>query len=248
MGAEKDTAKTAGIIVIGNEILSGKIHDSNSFFLVCELRALGVSVMRISVIPDDIDTIGREAVTFSEDYDLVFTSGGIGPTHDDVTMEGISKGFGVKLVNDPVLESRFRLRYGDATNEAIMKMTEVPEGAGIIDLGEKRFPIISFRNIFILPGIPQYLREKFALIKDRFRSASFYLRRIFLDAEESDIASVLNLVVEEKGDVTFGSYPVLDNPEYKIIVTAECKAEARLKEAVDELLRRLPEDKIVRIE
>ncbi len=248
MDREKDVSKTAGIIIIGNEILSGKVHDSNSFFLVCELRALGVSVMRISVIPDDIDTIGREAVAFAKDYDLVFTSGGIGPTHDDVTMEGIAKGFGVKLVTHPALESRFRLRYGDAANQAIMKMAEVPEGAGIIDLGDKRFPIISFRNIFILPGIPQYLREKFSLIKDRFRSTSFYLRRIFLDAEESDIAAALNLVVEEKEDVAFGSYPVLGNPEYKIIVTAECKAESKLKEAVEELLRRLPGDKIVRVE
>jgi FAD synthetase len=248
MGREEGASKTAGIIIIGNEILSGKIHESNSFFLVCELRALGVSVMRISVIPDDIDTIGGEAVAFSKNYDLVFTSGGIGPTHDDVTMEGISKGFDVKLVTHPVLESRFRLRYGNTANEAIMKMAEVPEGAAIIDLGEKRFPIISFRNIFILPGIPQYLREKFSLIKDRFRSASFYLRRIFLDAEESDIAADLNLIVEENGDVTFGSYPVLDNPEYRIIVTAECKAEAKLNDAVDKLVHRLPGNKIVRIE
>jgi FAD synthetase len=244
----QENVKTAGIIIIGNEILSGKVHDSNSFFLVSELRQLGVSVMRISVIPDDVDVIGREAVAFSKEYDYVFTSGGIGPTHDDVTMKGVAKGFGVTLINSAALEGTFRSRYGGTINEAILKMTEVPEGAGLIELGDKRFPVICFRNIFILPGIPEYLREKFTSIRERFRCASFYMKKIFLNAEESDIASALNAVVEESGEVTFGSYPVLDNPEYRIIVTAESRSEERLAEAMNKLVRRLPAEKIVRVE
>jgi len=118
--------KTAGIIIIGNEILSGKVQDSNSFFLASALRAIGVSVMRISVIPDDIELIGKEAFLFSETYDYVFTSGGVGPTHDDITMEGIAKGFNAKLICHPELEERFRRRYGNAANDAIMKMAMVP--------------------------------------------------------------------------------------------------------------------------
>jgi molybdenum cofactor synthesis domain-containing protein len=248
MESAQDNVKTAGIIIIGNEILSGKVHDSNSFFLVSELRSLGVSVMRISVIPDDADTIGREAVAFSKQYDYVFTSGGIGPTHDDVTMKGIARGFGVKLISDASLAGTFRRRYGSSVNEAMLKMAEVPEGAGLIELGEKRFPVICFRNIYILPGIPEYFREKFTSIRDRFRCAAFYLKRIFLNAEESDIAAALNTVVDECGAVAFGSYPVLDNPEYKIIITAESRSEERLTDAVDKLLRTLPAEKIVRVE
>ncbi len=248
MREAQDNTKTAGIIIIGNEILSGKVHDSNSFFLVAELRKLGVSVMRISVIPDDAETIGREAVAFSKEFDYVFTSGGIGPTHDDVTMKGIARGFGVRLISDESLEGTFRRRYGSSVNEAMLKMAEVPEGAGLIELGDKRFPVICFRNIYILPGIPEYFREKFTSIRDRFRCPAFYLRRIFLNAEESDIAASLNTVVEESGDVSFGSYPVLDNPEYKIIVTAESRSEESLAEAVDKLLFRLPAEKIVRVE
>jgi molybdenum cofactor synthesis domain-containing protein len=248
MERAQDNVKTAGIIIIGDEILSGKVHDSNSFFLVSELRKLGVSVMRISVIPDDVDTIGREAVAFSKEYDYVFTSGGIGPTHDDVTMKGIARGFGVKLMSNEALEGTFRTRYGDAVNEAMLKMTEVPEGAGLIEIGDKRFPVICFRNIYIFPGIPEYLREKFTSIRDRFRCAAFYLKRIFLNAEESEIAAALNAAVEESGAVAFGSYPVLDNPEYKIIVTAESRSEERLIEAVNKLVHRLPAEKIVRVE
>jgi molybdenum cofactor synthesis domain-containing protein len=246
--SECPAIKTAGIIVIGNEILSGKVQDSNSFFLVSELRALGVNIMRISVIPDDVETIGRECRSFSGSFDYVFTSGGVGPTHDDITIAGIAHGFGVKVVRHPALEERFRTRYGESLNDSIMKMAEVPEGAEVLDFGNARFPLVVFRNIFIFPGIPKYLREKFALIRERFRCTSIYLKKLFLDAEESDIAAVLSKVVEGHGEVSFGSYPVLDNPEYKIIITAESRDEEALKRAVGELLGKLQERTIVRIE
>jgi molybdenum cofactor synthesis domain-containing protein len=243
-----DPVKTAGIIVIGNEILSGKIQDSNSFFLASELRALGVNVMRISVIPDDIETIGREALYFSESFDYVFTSGGVGPTHDDITAAGIAYGFGVRLIKHPALEQKFRQRYGKTCNEAVLKMAEVPEGAELIDFGNLRFPLVAFRNIFIFPGIPKYLREKFGLIKERFRTNALYLKRLFLDAEESDIAAVLNRIVASNVEVSFGSYPILDNPEYKIIVTAESRSEDSLSKALRQLLDCLPGDIIVKVE
>jgi len=240
--------KTAGIIIIGNEILSGKVQDSNSFFLASELRALGVNVMRISVIPDDVETIGREVRSFSESFDYVFTTGGIGPTHDDITAAGIARGFGVRLAKHPALEQKFRERYGGSCNEAILKMAEVPEGAELIDFGNSRFPLVAFRNIFIFPGIPKYLREKFGLIKERFRTDALYLKRLFLDADEADIAASLNKVVAENMDVSFGSYPILDNPEYKIIITVECRSENSLSKALKQLLDRLPGHIIVKME
>lgn len=239
---------TAGIIIIGNEILSGKIQDSNSFFLASELRALGVNVMRISVIPDDIGTIGREALTFSKSFDYVFTSGGVGPTHDDITVAGIATGFGVKLIKHPELEQRFHERYGKMCNEAILKMAEVPEGAELINVGNSQFPLVSFKNIFIFPGIPKYLREKFGLIKERFRTNAIYLKRLFLNAEESDIAADLNRIVAENLEVSFGSYPILDNFEYKIIVTAESRSEDLLNKAVRQLTDCLPGHIIVKTE
>src|ERR1041385_359522 len=96
-------AKTAGIILIGNEILSGKIEDANAAYLCRELRALGVDVARITVIPDDVGTIACEVAAFSQSFDVVFTSGGVGPTHDDVTIEGIARALGVNVVRHPDL-------------------------------------------------------------------------------------------------------------------------------------------------
>jgi molybdenum cofactor synthesis domain-containing protein len=240
--------RTAGIIIIGNEILSGKVRDSNSFFLVSELRSLGVNVMRISVIPDDLDAIGQETLSFSKRFDYVFTSGGVGPTHDDITIAGIARGFGVEVVRHPALEKRFRSRYGKSPNDSIMKMAEVPDGAEVLDFGDAKFPLVVFRNVFIFPGIPQYLKEKFVLIKERFRCAAIYLKKLFLNAEESDIAAVLNKVVGDNCDVSFGSYPVLDNPEYRIVITAESRDEKALQKAASELLAELPENAVIRTE
>ncbi len=240
--------RTAGIIIIGNEILSGKVHDTNSFYLASELRELGVHVRRISVIPDDIEIIGKEVFEFSKTYDYVFTSGGVGPTHDDVTMAGIAKGFGVKLIRHPEIEKFLSTRYNTQFNEAILKMTEVPEDAEVFFFEDIRFPIVSFRNIFIFPGIPEYFRNKFSLIKEKFRSSPFYLKRLFLDTHESVIADILSSVVSENTDIDIGSYPVVGNPEYRIMVTIESKSESSLNKAFAELIKRLPEKILVRIE
>ncbi len=240
--------KTAGIIIIGNEILSGKVQDSNSFFLASELRALGVNVLRITVIPDDIEVIGREAVLFSKSFDHVFTSGGVGPTHDDLTMKGLADGFGVAMMLHSSLEARFRRRYGDRLNEAILKMALVPEGTEVIDFGDNSFPLIFFRNIYVFPGIPRFLREKFLLVRERFRTVCFFLARIFVNAEESEIAALLNRTVAAYPEISFGSYPIMDNPEYRIIITAEARDKERLDAAVARLLTLLPEQIIVRVE
>jgi molybdenum cofactor synthesis domain-containing protein len=248
MDCKRAAIKTAGLIIIGNEILSGKIQDQNSFFLATELRALGVNLMRISVIPDDLDTISKEARAFSDTFDLVFTTGGVGPTHDDITMAGIAIGFGVRLVRHPLLEQKFLDRYGSAANDAVMKMAEIPEGAEVIEFTTNNFPLVVFKNIFVFPGIPRYLREKFTLVRERFRTSDFYLKRLYLKANESDIAAILNSVVEKNDCVDFGSYPILDHPDYQIILTAESKLEADLDKAVTELLGKLPKDILVRID
>src|SRR6185503_4977213 len=105
-------SKTSGIVIIGNEVLSGKTQDTNSYFLCTELRQLGVEVQKIATIQDEIELIGREVAEFSRRFDLVFTSGGVGPTHDDVTIDGIAHGFGLKVVRHPDIEKRMYQRLG----------------------------------------------------------------------------------------------------------------------------------------
>jgi molybdenum cofactor synthesis domain-containing protein len=244
----KEISKTAGIIIIGNEILSGKVQDINSFYLTSELRALGITVTRISIIQDEVDTIGNEAVSFSADYDYVFSTGGVGPTHDDVTMAGIADGFGVGLVHHPDIKEALSGRYKYPLNSPLLKMTEVPEGAEAIFGDTMVFPIVRFRNIFIFPGIPAHLKQKFPYIRDRFRAGTFYIKRIFMNTDESEIAEILNSVVSHNNDVMIGSYPITGETGFSVLITVESRSENILKDAFEELIRSLPVDNIVRTE
>src|SRR5689334_5282009 len=135
--------KTAGIVVIGNVILSGKTADENTVFLTRELRELGVDVRKVSVIPDDIETIADEVRLFSKTYDYVFTTGGVGPTHDDLTMDGIAAAFGQKIRRFPELETALRGYYPAELVEPNLRMADVPEGARLIGGPGLWFPVIS---------------------------------------------------------------------------------------------------------
>src|SRR6185369_16427239 len=125
-------SKTAGIVVIGNEILSGKTRDENSPYLVRELRDLGVDVRKISVIPDEVSLISDEVRTFSKSYDHVFTTGGVGPTHDDLTMGAIAAAFGRRIRRHPDLEAALRRFYAQDLVDGNLRMADIPEGARFV--------------------------------------------------------------------------------------------------------------------
>jgi molybdenum cofactor synthesis domain-containing protein len=233
-------AKTAGIVIIGNEILSGKVQDANAAYLVRELRILGVDVMKISVIPDDIDVIAAEVSTFSHQFDIVFTSGGVGPTHDDVTIEGIAHAFGRRVVRHPALVHILRSRYGPDLNEARLKLTEVPEGAVLVSEDGLWLPAVTIENIYVFPGIPDLLRQKFDLIKERFREQPYVLRKVFVTDSEGNIAAHLHKLLQEFPELLLGSYPEIHNPAYKVMLTLESKDEQYVQGALERLLALLP--------
>ena len=240
--------KTAAIIVIGNEILSGKVVDTNAAFLTQELRTLGVTLRRILVIPDELDAIAEAIRDYHPACDVVFTSGGVGPTHDDITMEGIARGLGRRVIRHSLLEQKIREFSGDRINEARLKMAEVPEGAQLIFEGGLSFPTIQVENIYILPGIPEIFREKFSAIKERFAADPYFLRVVYTRAAETTIAGYLNRTLAAFPDVQLGSYPKLSNPEYRVRVTLESKDKEYVNRAFDHLMGQLPSDIIVRTE
>lgn len=241
---------TAGIVIIGNEILSGKTVDSNSTFLAQELRQLGVTLRQVAVIPDELDIIADTVRGFHQQFDLVFTSGGVGPTHDDITMEGVAIGFGRRVVRHPVLEGKLReyLSSGRSANESYLKMAEVPEGAELLSEDTLRFPTVKMENVYILPGIPEILQQKFLALKDRFVAAPYYLKVIYTTEYESGIAGSLNETLRHYPELQLGSYPKINNPEYRVKLTLESKDQTYVEQAFTHLMNLLPPGSVVRTE
>lgn len=241
-------SKTAGIVIIGNEVLSGKTQDINSHFFCTELRRLGVEVQKISTIQDEIELIGQEVASFSERYDYVFTSGGVGPTHDDVTIDGIAHGFGLEVVRHPDIERRMRQRLGSQINEARLRMANVPNGAKLLATEALFAPIVNIRNVYIFPGIPSILQERFHAIKEMFRDAPYYLKNVYVRYGEGVIAEMLNGLLVNFPQIMLGSYPVLDVAEYKVKVTLESKDQSYLQQALQAFIASLPKDAVQRID
>lgn len=239
---------TAGLVVIGNEILSGKVSDTNSPFLARELRSAGVSLERIHVIPDDIPVIGETVRAFHQTYDVVFTSGGVGPTHDDVTIAGVAAGLGRRIVRHPELERSLRELFKGEVDEPRLRLADVVEGTELIFEGSMRFPTFRVENIYVLPGIPEIFRDKAAAIVRRFATDPFHLRVVYSRAPETAIAEALNRTLEEFPELMLGSYPKLNDQEYRVRVTLESKDSDYVDRALRMLLELLPANAVVRHE
>ena len=239
--------KTAGIILIGNEILSGKIADANATYLCRELRALGVDVRRITVIPDEVQLIAEVVADFSRDFDVVFTSGGVGPTHDDVTIEGVARAMTVPVVRHPALVELLERYYRGTVTDAALRMAEVPDGAELVGGESVRFPAVLMRNVYVLPGVPEIFRAKFEALRERFRDQPIHLRNVFVSIGEGTLADYLNRLLADFPLLQLGSYPEFSNPEYKMKVTLESRDRGYLDEALAGFLARLPAEVVVKI-
>jgi len=240
--------KTAGIIIIGNEILSGKVTDINSPYLCKELRNLGVEVKQIITIPDTPEIIGKTALDFSECFTWVFTSGGIGPTHDDITVASIARGFGTKLFESPQIIEAIHNFHGESMTNAHRKMAMIPEGSQLVEYAKGRVPQLQFHNIFVFPGIPELLKSRFFGIKERFRTTPIVLKQIFLKVDEGEIADSLDETQDAFPQLMLGSYPVISGTDYNVNLTLECRDNEYLEKAFNFLCERLPEECVLRVE
>ena len=239
---------TAGIVVIGNEILSGKVVDTNSPFLCQELRELGVDVERIVTIPDAVEVIAEHVRAMSQAYDFVFTSGGIGPTHDDVTLDGIAAAFDRGVVRSDSIVERLRRATGEEPNESQLKMAQIPAGATLLDSGDLWFPLVVVDNVYAFPGIPELLRKKFQSSRERFRGIPFVLKRVFVRLMESEIAEDLHALLCEYPDLLLGSYPKIREESFRVLLTLESRDAQYVQEALDSQLARLPAASVARVE
>ncbi len=239
---------SAGIVVIGNEVLSGKVDEANARYMIGELRALGVELKRIAIIRDELPEIAREVGAMAAAYDHVITSGGVGSTHDDVTMEGIARGLGVPLERNTFLVERIQNHFGARATPSVLRMADLPAGAELVGQGTLLHPIVRARNVWVLPGVPEYLRAKFEHMRPYLRTSPIHLRQIFVRQSEDQIGDLLRETLDVVPGIEIGSYPRFDTSEYKVKITVEARDAALVSRGIEHLLARLEPAEVVRVE
>ena len=261
--------RTAGIIIIGDEILRGSVVDTNANFLAVKMRSLGVDVKKISFLADNITDIAQEVSLFSKNYSYVITSGGIGPTHDDITYQGVAKGLEEPLTLLPelvkLIVKHFKLTVADfdelnpptfpfdvdtSSFNPALKMALVPSSSQLhLSTAISRFPMVQAKNVFILPGIPQYLRRGASHLELLCKNPAVehFSKEVYLTSDEVSLAPVLNRVVKKfEGQVKFGSYPVVDHNYFTTQVTMESTDKTSVDEAHQYLINRIPSGNIIK--
>ncbi|KAM9309116.1 FAD synthase [Pholidichthys leucotaenia] len=248
-------APTAAILIIGDEILKGHTVDTNSAFLTKALRKLGVSVQRITVIPDVREVIAKEVALLSAQYTHLITSGGIGPTHDDVTFESVAMAFQEELCINPDLVKLVEEFFGVGEKKnAAMKLAMVPRSAKLNygtdpQTGQlHRYPLVSVRNVYIFPGIPSLMEKAFNGLEHLFAGSgtTFHTREVFIDSDETDIAPALGKLQASWGrKVSLGSYPDWLSNYYRVKVVVDSDSMEEVEKARAKLLQMLPKDSVV---
>ena len=234
-------AVKAAALLIGNEILAGKIQEKNLFELAKLLRSLGVVLDRVVMIPDEEATIAEEVTRLSNFYNYVFTSGGVGPTHDDVTMAGVARAFGVSVVRDPLLEQMIRDHHDGEPLEGHLNLARVPEGARMLTATTSRWPIAVIQNVWILPGIPEVFMAKLKIIQENLtKQAPFVTRVVYTKLDEVRLKPILDETVANHPEVDIGSYPDWNNPKYKTKITFDAKNKSAVERAFTAFIQCLP--------
>ena len=239
---------TVAGLIIGDEILTGKVRDANGPLLIDLCRDLGVCLERLVYIGDEIEVIATEVRSCSEQFDAVVTSGGVGPTHDDRTVAAVAHAFGVRVDRHPDLEAMIRAWWGKRFTDAALRMADMPEGSRLLYGDDGLLPLVVFRNVYLFPGVPRLFEAKLGALRGELDGRPPTLRSIYLSSDESRVAPLLGQVADEFGEVKIGSYPRFDAEDHRVWVTVEAPACHAVDAAVDRLLELLPDGEVVRVD
>lgn len=230
---------TAAMIVIGDEILSGRTRDANMHYLAGELTALGIDLKEVRVISDDAQTITQTVQQLAASYDQIFTSGGIGPTHDDITADCVAAAFDrpidVRADARALLQAHYD-KTGRELNAARLRMARIPDGAELIDNPVSIAPGFTIENVHVMAGVPSVFKAMVASVLPGLTGGEPLLsvsERI--ERGEGDIAGPLADLAKKYKDLSIGSYPFQDNGIYGANIVARGTDPARLEAFVIEL-------------
>jgi molybdenum cofactor synthesis domain-containing protein len=209
---------TAALVVIGDEILSGRTQDANVAQVALWLNGQGIRLAEVRMVPDDIERIGQAVNALRAGHDYVFTTGGIGPTHDDITVDAIAAAFGVPVVIHPqaraILEDYYRDRPG-GVNEARLRMARVPDGAELIPNPTSGAPGVRMGNVYILAGVPNIAASMLDALTGKLEGGKPVVSvTVGARAAESDVADLLRETEDAHPGVAIGSYPFFKDGRY----------------------------------
>ena len=236
----------AGIIIIGNEILSGRTQDTNTSTLATWLNSIGVKVNEVRVIPDIEKIIVNTLNILRKENSYVFTTGGIGPTHDDITAMSVSKAFGLKY---EIHKEAFKILEGyykpGEFNEGRQKMVWMPENAELILNPTSGAPGFSVDNVFCLPGVPSILKSMLGSLKNKIVGGEPILSQsISLRTVESEIANSLTKVQDQNKDVEIGSYPFFHAGKLGVSIVLRSENQSKIDDCNSQILEFVNEKKI----
>ena len=242
----KSTKVNAAILIIGNEILSGRTQDTNTTTLAIWLNSIGVKVNEVRVIPDLENTIVNTLNVLRKANDYVFTTGGIGPTHDDITAESVSKAFGLKYEIHKEAYKILEAYYKPGEfNEGRQKMVKMPENAELILNPTSGAPGFSVENVFCLPGVPSILKSMLGGLKNKIVGGEPILSQtISLKTVESEIAASITKVQNENKDVEIGSYPFFHAGKLGVSIVIRSENQSKIDLCNSQILKFVKEKKI----
>jgi molybdenum cofactor synthesis domain-containing protein len=219
---------TAGILVIGDEILSGRTKDKNIGFIAEYLTNIGIDLKEVRVVSDDEPEIIAALDALRHRYNYVFTTGGIGPTHDDITADAVAKAFGVKIDHHPEVVARFQERFGADLNEARLRMARIPEGADLIQSATILAPGFKIENVIVMAGVPSIMQAMMDIVSPKLKSGVRMLSdTVRADSREGDIGGPLRDIAKAHPDAIIGSYPFMDEggkPNVNLVVRSRDQA------------------------
>ena len=233
---------TAGMLVIGDEILSGRTKDKNIGYIAEFLTNLGIDLKEVRVVADDEGAIVEALNALRHRHDYVFTTGGIGPTHDDITADSVAKAFGVPIDHDPRAVALLQARFpGGQLNEARMRMTRIPAGADLVTNKVSAAPGFRLGNVFVMAGVPSIMQAMMDVIGPQLETGVKMLSEtVRADAREGDVGTELGEIAKAHPDVSIGSYPFFDEargPNTNIVVRARDPEKlAAARRAVEDML------------
>lgn len=206
---------TAGILVIGDEILSGRTKDKNIGFIAEYLTNIGIDLKEVRVVSDDEADIIAALDALRHRYTYVFTTGGIGPTHDDITADSVAKAFGVGIDHHPEVVARFRERWSEQDlNEARLRMARIPDGAELIQSATILAPGFKIGNVIVMAGVPSIMQAMMDIVSPKLKSGVRMLSEsVRANAREGDIGSPLRAIAAGHPDTIIGSYPFMDEEQ-----------------------------------